>query len=75
MTRDLQFAVETVQRLADEEQDMIADVMMRLAGQPEERVEIDPSHLPDVLEGLAQARRREFASDEEVEKAFRSFDP
>jgi hypothetical protein len=34
----------------------------------------DPAHLPAVLEGLAQARRREFASDAEVEAAFRRFD-
>jgi hypothetical protein len=27
-----------------------------------------------VLEGLAQARRRQFASDSEVEAAFRRFD-
>jgi len=39
--------------------------------QPEE---IDPAHLPDVLESLAQAKRREFATDAEVEAAFRRFD-
>jgi hypothetical protein len=36
---------------------------------------IDPAHLPAVIEGLDQARRREFASDAEVEAAFRRFDP
>ena len=36
--------------------------------------EIDREHLPFVLEGLAQVERGEFASDEDVEKAFRSFD-
>jgi len=30
--------------------------------------------LPDVLESLARARRREFATDAEVEAAFRRFD-
>lgn len=35
---------------------------------------IDPAHLPAVLEGLAQAKRRDFATEEEVEAAFRSFD-
>jgi hypothetical protein len=47
--------------------------MLVLAGQ-EEPEEIDPAHLPDVLESLAQARRRQFASDAEVEAAFRRFD-
>ena len=36
--------------------------------------DIGPVHLPALLEGLAQARRREFASDADVEAAFRRFD-
>ncbi|HEU0084577.1 MAG TPA: hypothetical protein VFQ87_17100 [Bradyrhizobium sp.] len=36
---------------------------------------IDPADLPAVLEGLAQAKRREFATDAEVEAAFRRFEP
>lgn len=35
--------------------------------------EIDPVHLKDVLESLAQAERGQFASDAEVEIAFRRF--
>jgi hypothetical protein len=34
---------------------------------------IDLAHLPDVLEGFAQARRGEFASDAEIEAVFRRF--
>jgi len=40
-------------------------------GEPEA---IDPAHLPAVLEGLAQAKRRQFATDDEAEAAFRRFD-
>jgi len=36
---------------------------------------VDPAHLAALLEGLAQAKRREFATDDEVEAAFRRFDP
>jgi hypothetical protein len=36
--------------------------------------DIDPAHLPDVLESLAQARRREFTTDADVEAAFRRFE-
>ena len=32
--------------------------------------EIDPAHLPDVLESLAQTKRREFATDADVEAVF-----
>ena len=35
--------------------------------------EIDPAHLAAVLEGRAQAKRREFATDAEVEAAFGRF--
>ncbi|MGO9487299.1 MAG: hypothetical protein ACLPX9_22425 [Rhodomicrobium sp.] len=41
-------------------------------GEPED---IDPAHLTDVLESLAQAKRREFVADAEVEAAFRRFVP
>jgi hypothetical protein len=36
--------------------------------------DIDWAHLPAVLEGLAQATRRELATDAEIEAAFRRFD-
>ncbi len=36
---------------------------------------IQAQAIPALLEGLAQAKRREFASDAEVEAAFRRFDP
>jgi predicted transcriptional regulator len=48
--------------------------MLALAGDEEEPEAIDPAHLAAVLEGLAQANRRQFATDEEVEAAFRRFD-
>jgi hypothetical protein len=73
MTKLLERAVEAVRDLAPAAQDQIARAMLVLAGQ-EEPEEIDPAHLPDVLESLTQARRRQFASDAEVEAAFRRFD-
>jgi hypothetical protein len=39
----------------------------------DEPEEIDSSHLPAVLQGLVQAQRREFSTDEEVEAAFHRF--
>jgi hypothetical protein len=45
-----------------------------LAGDEQEPEAIDPAHLPAVLEGLAQANRCRFATDDEVEAAFRRFD-
>jgi len=74
MTKLLQKALEAVRLLPPEHQDEIARAMLTLAGEDSEPEEIDPAHLPDVLESLAQAKRREFATDAEVEAAFRRFD-
>lgn len=74
MTKLLKQALAVVSRLAPDNQDEIARAMLRLAGADAEPEEVDAAHLSAVLEGLAQADRREFASDAEVEAAFRRFD-
>ena len=72
MSKLLDQAVETVRALPTRDQDEIARAMLALAdAEPEP---IDGAHLPAVLEGLAQARRREFASPADVEAAFRRFE-
>ena len=67
-------ALEAVRQLPSDSQDEIARAMLTLAGDEGELEEIDPAHLPDVLESLAQAKRREFATDADVEAALRRFD-
>jgi hypothetical protein len=74
VTKLLDQALEAVRRLPPDSQDDIARAMLSMAGQDAELEAIDPAHLPAVLEGLAQAKRRQFASDAEVEAAFRRFD-
>ena len=75
MTKLLDKALEAVRQLSPESQDEIARAMLRLASGGEEPEPIDPQHLHAVLEGLAQAKRGEFASDAAIEAAFRRFDP
>jgi hypothetical protein len=74
MTKLLEKALDAVRRLPPENQDEIARAMLSLAGSDEEAEEIDPAHLADVLESLAQAKRRQFATAAEVEAAFRRFE-
>jgi hypothetical protein len=74
MTKLLDKALEAVRRLPPSSQDEIAHAMLTLAGDVEEPEQMDPAHLSAVLEGLAQAKRRQFATDDEVEAAFRRFD-
>ena len=74
MTKLLDKALELVRKLPADSQDQIARAMIDLAARDGEPEQIDPAHLSAVLQGLAQAKRREFATDEEIEAAFRRFD-
>ena len=74
MTKLLEQAMEAVRRLPEDTQDDIARTILQLAGSEIAAEPVDPAHLIAVLEGLAQAKRREFATDAEVEAAFRRFD-
>ncbi len=73
MTDLLEKAIVTVRRLAPEQQDEIAHLLLSLAGAGEEPEEIGPEHLPHVLEGLAQAERGEFVGDEAMQATFARF--
>lgn len=74
MTKLLEKALEAVRQLPPDSQDQIARAMLILTGDEGEPEEVDLADLPAVLEGLAPAKRREFATDAEVEAAFRRFD-
>jgi hypothetical protein len=74
LTKLLEKALESVRRLPPDDQDRIALAMLTLSGREGEPEEVDPAHLPAVLEGIAQAKRRQFATDAEVEAAFRRFE-
>jgi hypothetical protein len=74
MTRLLEKALDAVRQLPPDRQDEIAHTMLGLADRGEDVEDIDPAHLADVLESLAQAKRRQFATDAEVDGVFRRFD-
>ena len=74
MTKLLEKALEAVRRLPADGQDQIALAMLSLTGDEGEPEEVDAAHLSAVLQGLAQARQRQFATDAEVEAAFRRFE-
>ena len=74
MTKLLEQAIQALRRLPTDSQDEIARAILHLAGSEVEVEPLDPAHLAAVLEGLAQAKRREFARDDEIEAALRRFD-
>ncbi len=74
MTKLLEKALEAVRLLSPDDQDQIALAMLTLTGKQGEPEEVDPAHLAAVLEGLAQAKRGQFATATDVEAAFRRFE-
>jgi hypothetical protein len=74
MTELLEKAIATVTRLDPARQDEIARIMLAVSGEEKEPEDIDPEDLPHVLEGLAQAERGEFASEEQIKATFARFD-
>ena len=74
MTKLLENAIEAARQLPSRAQDEIARAILHFAKADQKPESIPAEHLPAVLAGLAQAKRREFATEAEVEEAFRRFD-
>ncbi len=74
MTKLLDQALAAVRRLPPESQDEIARAMLHLASGEVAAEPVDAAHLDAVLEGLAQVQSGQFATEIEVEAAFRRFD-
>jgi ABC-type nitrate/sulfonate/bicarbonate transport system substrate-binding protein len=70
MTKLLKEALAKVEVLTDEEQDEAAELLLNLVARRDGPVHLDDETRAAVREGLAQADRGEFASDEEMAKFF-----
>lgn len=74
MTKLLDQAVKVANTLPEDVQDEIARLMLELSANNGEPEPIHPGHLDGVLEGLAQARDGQFASDRELGEVLARFD-
>jgi hypothetical protein len=68
MSKRFEEAVSEIRKLPGEVQDRVADLMMELAGREDERPALTPEQVEGVYHALEQAQRREFASEESVER-------
>jgi DNA-binding transcriptional regulator YdaS (Cro superfamily) len=75
MSKLLDQALDAVRAQPPEIQDDIARAMLALVGNEEEPEDIDPEHLPAVLEGLNQMKRGQVATPAQIEAAFKRFGP
>ena len=73
MANVVEQAFEAMCKLTPERRDELARYVLQLAINDDQPEDIDPAHLPAVLEGLGQAASGQFASPERIEAAFRSF--
>ena len=58
-----------MRKLTPERQSELAEYILHLATDDRAPGDIDPTDLPAVLEGLEQAKRRQFASPERIAAA------
>jgi predicted transcriptional regulator len=66
MTKVLEDAIEKVRRLPEDRQAYVAEVLEQIAAAGSDLFIVPDGHRAAVLEGLAQAERGEFATDEEM---------
>lgn len=66
MTKVLEDAIEKVRRLSEDRQAYVAEILEQIAAAGSDLFIIPDEHRAAVLEGLAQAERGEFATDEEM---------
>ena len=67
MTKLLDQAIAKVRSLSDEDQDALAVAMLSLAETEALAIKMDERTRSAIREGLEQARRGEFVSEEEIE--------
>jgi predicted transcriptional regulator len=66
MSQVLEDAIAKVRRLPEDRQAYVAEVLEQIAAAGAHMFLVPEEHRKDVLEGLEQAQRGEFASDEDL---------
>jgi len=66
MIKVLEQAIEKIKKLPEDRQADAAEILEQIAAAGDGVFEIPEEHMEGVLEGLAQAERGEFVSDEEM---------
>ena len=71
MTRVLEDAIEKVRKLPEDRQAYVAEVLEQIAAVGSDLFTVPEDHRAAVLEGLEQAERGEFVSDDEMAALWR----
>lgn len=72
MTKLLEKGIEAVRALPTDRQDLAGELLLNLANQ-EPRYRLTPEQIEDIKLALADARRGEFATDEQMAETWTKF--
>jgi len=70
MTKMAEDAIERVRELSEAQQDKAAEMLLLVASRSASLVRLDDQTRAAILEGRAQARRRDFVSDDDMAAFF-----
>ncbi|MEN3288142.1 MAG: hypothetical protein V7634_2442 [Bradyrhizobium sp.] len=73
MTKVLDDAIEKIRKLPMERQLYVAELLEQIAEAGSEVFRVPDDHRADVIEGLAEAERGEFVSDEDMAALWKKF--
>jgi len=74
MTKLFKRGIEAIEALPPDQQDLAGQLLLELAGRSDRQYSLAPEQIEEVKLSLAEMERGEFATDEEVEEAWRSFE-
>ena len=74
MTKLLERGIKAIEALPADRQDMAGMVLLEIARRSAPEYSLTPEQIEDVKAAIVEADRGDFASDAEVEEAWRHFD-
>ncbi len=74
MTKMFRLGIKAVEALPPDQQDLAGELLLELATSVPPRFGLTPEQIEDVKLAIAEVDRGEFATDEEVEAAWRRFE-
>ncbi len=74
MTKMLERGIKAVEALPPDQQDLAGELLLELANAAAPRYSLSPEQIEDVKAAIAEVARGEFATEEEVEEAWKRFE-
>jgi len=73
MSKLLEAGIDAIRELPDENQDFAGELLLAIAGRKGARLRLTADQIDKIKIGLAQAERRQFATDDEMRETWKKF--